>query len=195
MAKSTLPAHAYTWMTSEIMQLLKQIKPPHIGKKRATVVKLAYAKANELPLKDVWSQPDVCNETVWYTKWQYVPEMKASFEACYKRILEWSDEQTAAVQAHYRRLRLQAIAKHAATAPDALADVMQDNAQRGSDRISAANALLTWSDPEAAGKAQPPAPAPNADVNLWTLLGQLPDGNIDQTIANLQSVIDDDSDG
>lgn len=173
-----------TWLTDDIRDLLKAIAKPHAPKKRTTVMKLAYARANEIPVKTVFNQPDTCNETIWYTKWQHIPEVRAAFEACYNRLLEWADEQTAAMQAHYRRKRLQAIARFAADAPSALAEVMTGGQYKGSEKISAANALLTWADPEAAGKAQP-APPP-AETSLMAVFGQMPVDELDQVIDNLQ---------
>jgi hypothetical protein len=93
------------------------------------------------------------------------------------------------VQAHYRRLRLQAIARHAAEAPAALHRVMTGDQFKGSEVISAANALLTWADPEAAGQAQPQAPAAQTDINL-ALFGQMSGADLDQTIRNLQTALD-----
>jgi len=173
-----------TWLTDDIRRKLAAITGSHAPKKRATVIKLAYARANEQPVKTVFEQPDTCNETIWYTKWQHIPEVKAAFDACYARLLAWADEQTAALQAHYRRQRLQAIARHAADAPGALAEVMSGSQYKGSEKISAANALLTWADPEAAGKAQP-APPP-AETSLMAVFGQMPAKELDQVIDNLQ---------
>lgn len=188
MATIKLPDDAYTWLTDDIRQKLADITAPHVHKKRTTVVKLAYARANEQPVTDVFNQPDTCNETTWYTKWQNIDEVKSAFDACYKRLLDWADEQTAAIQAHYRRQRLQAIAQYAAVAPEALAQVMQGLQYKGSEKISAANALLTWADPEAAGKAQPASPASDTDIYL-TLFNQMAETQLDQTITNLQTAL------
>jgi len=189
MTKPDLTTEAATWLTDDIRRKLAVIRPPHAHKKRATIVRLAWARANEEPVKAVFNQPETCNETIWYTKWQHIPEIKAAFEACYEQLLTWADEQTAVVQAHYRRLRLQAIAKHAAEAPAALHRVMTGPEFKGSEIISAANALLTWADPEAAGKAQPPAPAAETDITL-ALFGQMSRADLDQTISNLQTALD-----
>lgn len=188
MSQPNLPPELLTWLTADIRAKLAAIKPPHVSKKRATVVRLAYARANEEPVKEVFNRPETCNETIWYTKWQYIPEVKAAFEACYERLLAWADEQTAAVQSYYRQQRLQAIARYAAAAPEQLARVMTGPEFKGSEVISAANALLTWADPEAAGKAQPPATTPDTEVNL-ALFGQMNAAALDQTIRNLQTAL------
>ncbi len=189
MKQTDLPTESLTWLTDDIRAKLAAIQPPHVHKKRSTIVRLAYARANEEPVKEVFNQPDTCNETIWYTKWQHLPDVKTAFDACYEQLLAWADEQTATVQAHYRHLRLQAIAKHAADAPKALARVMTEPQFKGAEIISAANALLTWADPEAAGKAQPPAPPADTGINL-ALFGQMSGADLDQTIRNLQTALD-----
>jgi len=75
-----------TWLTADIRHKLAAIRPPHVPKKRVTVIKLAYARANEEPVKAVFNQPDTCHETIWYTKWQHIAEVKAAFDACYERL-------------------------------------------------------------------------------------------------------------
>lgn len=134
------------WLTDEIRELLKEIRGEHAAKKRTTVIKLAFARANGTPVKRVFNQNDTCAEVIWYTKWLKKPAIKAAYEACLERALEWVDQQTAAIEVSYRLARRRAIAKLATKAPLALANVMEDTAQRGSDRISAANALLNWAD-------------------------------------------------
>lgn len=197
MQDSDIPSVAYQWMTDEITKLLDAIEGPHARKKRTTVIKLAFARANELPLAKVFNQPETCNESVWYMKWQHDVGIKAAYDACYKRAMEWTDEETARLEAHYRRERLRSIARWAAQAPGALADVMLDQAQRGNDRISAANSLMTWADPEAAGKAQPPPPAAGSqgDFSL-NFFANMPADQLDQIIANLEAAVPDkESDG
>lgn len=184
--RDALPDVAYSWMTDEVAEALRAIGDPHRAKKRTTVVKLAFAKANQQRLDDVFDQPDTCARIIWYTKWKDEPTIAAAFEACYQRILDWNDEQTAAVEAHYRQVRRQRIAEYAADAPVALKAVMQDTNQAGSARISAADRLMTWADPEAAGKAAPPPP-PSAGFNLNDYLSQLKDDDLDTILDNLET--------
>lgn len=159
-----IPKEAWQWMTMEIRASLAAIQGGQVAKKRITVIKLAYAIANRQPRHLVFAQRDTCAERTWYAKWQHQPEVKAAFEACCIRALEWADEETAALEAYYRRLRRQTMAQYAAQAPAALATVMADAGQRGADRISAANALLTWADPEVAQRAQPHPPPASGDI-------------------------------
>jgi len=154
-----IPDAAQRWLTPEIMALLRNIEGPHIGKKRQTVIRLAFALANQQPVAQVFNQPETCTERVWYMKWQNDSDIKRAFEACHERALEWADEETVRLEDYYRRTRRRSTAKWAAQAPDALASAMLDQAQRGADRISAANDLMRWADPDAAQQANPPAPA------------------------------------
>ena len=185
-----VPEVAYQWLTGDITQKLSAIKPPHVHKKRTTVIKLAFALANQQPVKEVFDQPDTCTESNWYMKWQHIPEVAAAFKACRERALSWADREVAALEAHYRRVRRRSTAEFAAAAPDALADVMNDNAQKGADRISAANALLTWADPDAAGKAAPAPPPGHIEqsVNFGILEG-LSHAELDALINNIQTAV------
>jgi hypothetical protein len=104
----------------------------------------------------------VCNERVWYQKWRYDPAIVAAFDACYARALEFADAETATLEEHYRRRRRRSLAKIAAQAPAALAEVMDGKDQRGSDRISAADTLMRWAEPDTAMKVGAP-PRPGGD--------------------------------
>jgi hypothetical protein len=137
-----------SWLTPEIRELLAAIQQPHVERKRRTVILLAFARANQTPVEAVFKRTDTCNESIWYMKWSRDADVRAAFDACYTRALEYADEETAAIEAHYRRARRQAIGKYAAQAPMSLAAVMASVDQRGSDRINAALALIKLADPE-----------------------------------------------
>jgi hypothetical protein len=147
-----IPHEGREWMTEEIRALLEAIPGPHAPKKRTTVIKLAFAHANQQPLRGVFGQPDTCAENIWYMKWRFAPEIKAALEACRKRALEYVDDETAAIEAHYRTQRRRSTAKYAADAPVALAAVMSGGEQRGNDRIRAAMELIGLAEPETRGK-------------------------------------------
>lgn len=183
-----IPEQAYTWLTSEVQEKLKAISEPHLAKKRITVVKLAFARANQQRLDDVFEEPDTCARVIWYTKWKDDPVIAAAYEACYQRILDWKDEQTTAILAHYRQVRLERMAEVAAEAPLTYRAVMEDANQSGATRISAANAAITWADPEAAGKAAPAQPPPpDQNFNLSVYLSQLKDDELDTILSNLET--------
>lgn len=178
-------------MTDEIMVKLDAIKPPHLAKKRTTVIKIAFAQATQQPIKEVFEAEDTCNSSNWYSRWQYIPEITEALYACRERAAQWIDQQTAAMEYYYNSLRRQAIFSRAAEAPHALAKVMNDPSQKGSDRISAANALLTWADPKAAAQASPAPPPASLDQTL-TLIQSVDDLNDDELkslIQNLQAAV------
>jgi hypothetical protein len=141
-------------ITPALLALLNAIQNPHAAKKRATVRKLAFALANNEPVKNVFDQPDTCAETIWYGKWQYDPAIKAAYDAYVSRVLEWRDQETARLEAYYRTVRLQKIAKYAAVAPDEIANVMGNSTERGQTRLDAALLMLKLADPAAADGAQ-----------------------------------------
>lgn len=165
--RSETPAEARPWITDEIRGLLAAIKPPHLEKKRRTILLMAFARANQVPVLEVFSRPDTCAMAIWYEKWARDPAIKAAFDACYARALEYADEETANLEAHYRRQRRQAIGLFAAQAPAALAAVMDATDQRGSDRINAALSLIKLADPDARDVATPPSS--NADGPTQTV--------------------------
>jgi hypothetical protein len=146
------PPESWQWMTPEIRDLLNRIPPPHEAKRRRTVILLAFAHATQTPVKDVFGRDDTCAEQIWWTKWQYVPEISAALAACKARALEWADVETVTTEDHFRRLRRRALAEHAAAAPAALKEVMTDAGQKGVDRISAAETLMRWAEPETGSK-------------------------------------------
>lgn len=137
-------------LTPELLRLLSNIPEPHAAKKRTTVRRLAFALANGDDVKTVFDHEDTCAEAIWYGKWKHDPDIAKAFEAYKARVLQWRDEETARIETHYRLVRLQKIAEHAADAPDALHEVMTGKEQRGSDRISAATRLISLADPETA---------------------------------------------
>jgi hypothetical protein len=158
------------WLDDACRDLLRAIQPPHIEKKRRTVLLLAFAIANQQPATTIFERPDTCSRNIWYGDnrtlhsgavkpgWQDLPDVAAAFDACYARALDYADEETAALEAHYRRQRRRAIGQYAANAPAALATVMASSDQRGSDRINAALSLIKLADPEARDVPTPTSP-------------------------------------
>jgi hypothetical protein len=148
------------WLDANCRDLLRAIRDPERAKKRRTVIELAFAIANQKPLTEVWARPDTCGANTWYGDnrtlhsgqrkpgWQDLPDVAAAFAACKERALDFADDETASLEAHYTRQRRQAIGKYAAQAPMSLAAVMASTNQRGSDRINAALALIKLADPE-----------------------------------------------
>lgn len=171
------------WLTAEVRELLEAIRQPHVEKKRRTCILLAFARASQQPVKAVFGRDDTCAEQIWYGKWQYMPDVRAAFEACYARALNWADAETAALEAHYRRERRKAIGQYAAQAPAELAAVMAGPGQRGADRINAAVTLIKLADPETTGGVGVVAGGVEQSQVLNFDVSQLSDAQLDQIIA------------
>jgi hypothetical protein len=179
---------ARTWMTPEIREALAAIKGKWAIKKRATVIRLAFAKANRQPLKAVFKLEDVCSEVIWYGKWRHLEPIRAALEVCKARCLEWADEETATIEAHFSRKRRQSVAEFAALAPAALSQVMAGTEQKGSDRIKAATVLIGLADPER-GKVEDEVEVEGeAGGGLERMVGGLSDEELEQVLANLAEV-------
>lgn len=146
MSQYSEPAESWQWITPTIRALLQAISDPHRAKKRATVIRLAFARATHTPLSEVFNRDDTCAENIWWTKWQHIPEIRAAHDACVERALEWIDDETARIEEQHRRQRRRAVAEYAAKAPAALAAVMDSPDQKGADRINAAVTLINLAD-------------------------------------------------
>lgn len=170
---------SWQWMTPEIRELLARIPAPHEAKRRRTVILLAFANATQTPVKEVFGRDDTCAEQIWWTKWQYVPEIAAALTACKARALEWADFETVAQEEHFRRERRRAIAQYSAKAPAALATVMAGADQKGADRINAAETLMRWAEPETGSKLGRPGSSASIEqrVDVYDL-GSLSDDEL-----------------
>lgn len=192
MARSMpVPQVGHEWMTDEIRAVLGAIRGQHVAKKRATVIRLAFARANQTPMRDVFGQEDTCAENIWYMKWRFDPAIAAAYEACCARALEWRDEETTRIQAYYRNERLRAIAEHAAQAPAALAKVMNDPEAGGAHRISAADRLMQLADPDLAQRVG----APTVAGQVVNVFASWSNEELDQLLANLEAAEDSGASG
>lgn len=174
-------------MTDTIRDLLGAIRGRHAAKKRATVVRLAFARANQQPMRAVFGREDTCAENIWYMKWRFDPGVAAAYAACCKRALEWRDEETARIEQYYRQERLRLIAEYAAQAPRALAHVMSDPEMAGGHRISAADRLIQLADPEAAQRVGPPSIIGDQGDQVVNVFSGWSDEELDQVLANLEA--------
>lgn len=191
MARSMpIPDVGHGWMTDTIRELLGAIRGQHVAKKRATIIRLAFARANQQPMRDVFGQEDTCAENIWYMKWRFDPAITAAYEACCARALEWRDEETTRIQAYYRQERLRAIAEHAAQAPAALAKVMNDPEVGGAHRISAADRLMQLADPDLAQRVGAPTVAGQGGDQVVNVFAGWSDAELDQLLANLEAAED-----
>lgn len=162
------PIESWQWITPELRELLQAIPDPHRAKKRSTVIRLAFARANHTLLSEVFNREDTCAENIWWTKWQHIPEIKAAHDACVERALSWADDETARLEEKYRRERRQTVAEYASKAPAALAAVMVGPDQKGADRINAAVTLINLADGASIGPV-----ASGSDVKVGDQAGGL----------------------
>lgn len=112
-----VPDVAQTWVTEEILELLRAVKGPHVDKKRYTLIKLAVARVTPgVTEESVWQDEDsevqaqLCARSTWYGKWKHQDDIKAAMEACEARLRDWRDMQTLQMEADYLNAMRQAIA-------------------------------------------------------------------------------------
>ncbi len=158
-----VPEEAYQWMTDEIREALDKIRGPHARKKRSTVLKIGFARAQQKPVKPLFRDIDVCCEKIWHLKWKRDEKIQQALDIVIGRVLQWTDEETAAIEEHFRQQRRRTLAEYAAIAPAALAAVMGSDTQRGDYRIKAADTLIRFADPDVAGQLRS---AGGLDVNV-----------------------------
>lgn len=180
----TIPEAGKEWMTDELRAALMAIRGQHAAKKRTTIIKLAFARANQQPLSEIFGQRDTCNQRIWYQKWQFDPKIQQALELCYERAMLFADEETLVLEACYRQSRRRSVAKYAAQAPAALAVVMSDQEQRGSDRISAADTLMRWAEPDVAGKVGRAQPSANIEQSVNVI-----DGDTAESIFDILAAV------
>jgi plasmid maintenance system antidote protein VapI len=142
------PPEAVGWLNIDLRRALDEIKKPHVAKKRATVLLLASATANDVPWSHVFEDPRVCNQRIWYQRWQNDPAISEALEIATRAALRWRDEQTAAIEARASQLRRRAIAEGSLDAVQGLRDTAKEN--RDQHGIKASETLLALSDEEAA---------------------------------------------
>lgn len=135
-----------TWLTPEIRRQLDAIQGPHRQKKITTVIRVAFAMANQEPLRAVFAQPDTVTESIWYQRWRHMADVSAALAAAYERVREAADEETIRQEEFHRRKRRRELASSAAQAPAALTEVMTGAEQKGADRINAAVTLIRLAD-------------------------------------------------
>ena len=139
-------ADGQTWLTPEARRQICAIRGPHRQKKITTVIRLAFAMANQEPLNVIFTQPDTVTESVWYQRWRHLPDVAAALAAVYDLVRETADAETIRQEEFHRRERRRSVARYASQAPAALAAVMTGADQKGSDRINAAVTLVRLAD-------------------------------------------------
>ncbi len=145
------PLAGDAWLTADCLALLAQIAQPWAAKKRATVIILAHQLAAGEGYRQIFEQfsDQLCTSANWFGKWQHLPDIAAAFSACRAAAADSVAAETAGQIAAYRRQKAVSIAKYAASAPAALANVMANKAgtYKGADVIKAVQVLFEWDDP------------------------------------------------
>lgn len=171
------PRSADSWLTEECHRLLGKISQNEQAKKRQTIIIIAHSRAAGMQWRDIFNQfyndipkeeRAIASEQTWFTKWQYLPDIAAAYEACRQAAADSMVHETAAQIAEYRRQKQLNIARFAALGPAALSNVMANKAgqYKGAEVINAVKTLFEWDDP-------------NTGMTLKTTAGSL---SVDQTV-------------
>jgi plasmid maintenance system antidote protein VapI len=144
------PAEAGRWLTSEVRDALEEIAGPHLAKKRATVLLLAFATATDTSWTEIFEDPRVCNQRIWYQKWQYDAAIAAALELATEHALAWRDSRTAAIESRAAQERRRAIALGSLSAVKGLEVTALNRDDRADHRTEASRVLLSLADKELA---------------------------------------------
>ena len=126
---------------------LEGLQPPHVERKRATIIALVDARLSGRPEQSVWGLPGVCNRNTYHMKWKFQPEFEAALAAVSRLAREWRD--TRALRALQEAAENLALAAPAAVARAvALIDCAEDRVS-----LSAAFGILDRAGVETAGKS------------------------------------------
>ena len=103
-----------------------------------------------MPWTDIFDDPRVCNQRVWYQKWQYDEAMAAALELATARALAWRDSRTAAIEARATQERRRSIAVASLDAIQGLRMTALNRDDRADYRTEASRVLLSLADGELA---------------------------------------------
>jgi hypothetical protein len=125
---------------------LAGLQPPHVEKKRATIIALVDARLAGRPEDSVWKTAGVCNRSTYHLKWKQQPDFADALAKVARLAQEWRDTRTLrALQAAAERLAL------AAPLAVARAEKLLDSDDEGI-RLKAAFGILDRAGVETAGK-------------------------------------------
>jgi hypothetical protein len=200
-----LPQEFYEVADQEVVEALGAIGGKYAVKKRTSVIMLAYARATQQALAQVFRLETVCCERVWYSKWRKDPAIIRAYTLLLDRLVNYVDLETVRVQEFYRSMFLRNLAQYRADAPTALLAVMTDPNARPEARIDAAVKLIQFGDPQGAGQIAMPGRA-GVDVSIefgaeldqaiqaeMRRLGIVP-GVLEETAGEPTGVVDGDGD-
>lgn len=91
----------------EVQSALGRLQPPHVAKKRATILALVDARLAGEPEESVWRRADTCNRSTYHEKWKRDPVFAEVLELVTLRAVEWREtEEARALRDAARRLAL-----------------------------------------------------------------------------------------
>jgi hypothetical protein len=70
---------------------LGELQPPHVERKRATIVALVDAQLAGRAEQSVWGLPGVCNRGTYHLKWKAQPDFAAALATVGRLAREWRD--------------------------------------------------------------------------------------------------------
>lgn len=141
------------------------LTPPHLEKKKATIIALVDARLAGRSEESVWRLPQTCNRGTYHMKWKHDPTFKVCLEEVDRLARQWKDSRTVrALQEAAERLAL--------AAPIAVAKVMGLLASDDeSVRLRAALGILDRAGMETATKTTAGVEVSDARERLARLLG------------------------
>ena len=126
---------------------LAELQPPHVERKRATIIALVDAQLAGRSEQSVWGTPGVCNRGTYHLKWKFQPDFAAALATVSRLAREWRD--TRALRALQGAAESLALAAPAAVAKAVgLMDSQDDRVA-----LSAAFGILDRAGVETAGKS------------------------------------------
>lgn len=138
------------WLTPEIQAALNRVRGGKVGKRRETIIRVAFARAMGQTLEPIFRLPGVINQRVWYQVVKPLPTVQAAYELCFERALAWRDAETARMEAEYANERRRVIAEESVSAVRGLAMTALRVIDRADYRTEASKVLLRLADPELA---------------------------------------------
>ena len=127
---------------------LGRLQPPHVGKKRNTIIALVDARLAGRPEETVWARDDTCSRKTYHAKWKKDQVFSSVLERVTELARSWKD--TRALRALKEASEILALnsPQAARTAVEAMEDTDPNV------RLRAAFGVLDRADPQTAAKNQ-----------------------------------------
>lgn len=140
------PSMSAAWLEAA-ETVFVELQPPHLEKKRATILALVDARLAQRSEETVWKREDTCSRNTWHSKWKHDPVIAGAVDTVYKLATGWRDAKM--LQA------LQDAAEKLALASPLAAMVAAQKLMSGDDKVAlrAAFGILDRADFSTATKA------------------------------------------